>query len=82
MKVTWRGIRKQELSEQEVFERSRPSFFLDDETSARVPQRFEVLLHTKNAFYLQWQPSAQAGEESSDEELDPELYGPPGVLGI
>jgi len=159
MKVSWRGVRKQELTEQEVFERSRPSFFLvgswdcfmrrtkmrfdglrqcyvgrvpvpvrgceffqilsngdwnqilhpgnheggmdasvvrgggvraypswridaDPEAQTRrQQQRFEVLLSTKGNFRVQWQPCA-AGEESSDEELDPELYGPPGVLGV
>lgn len=158
MKVSWRSIRKQELSEQEVFERSRPSFYLvgswdcfmrrtkmrfdglrqcyvgrvpvpvrgceffqilsngdwnsilhpgkheggmdasaqrgggvrsypswridaePEAQSRRQQQRFEVLLNTKT-FRVQWQLCAP-GEESSDEELDPELYGPPGVLGL
>ena len=41
----------------------------------------EVLLSTKGALQVQWQICG-GGDESSDEELDPELYGPPGDLGF
>jgi len=63
--------------------RSYPSWRIDAEPEAqsrREQQRFEVLLNPKT-FRVQWQLCAP-GEESSDEELDPELYGPPGVLGL
>jgi len=169
MKVVWRSVGKQDLSPEEAFERSRPSFFLagswDSWLSrtkmrfdglrqcyvARVPRalqggelfqilsngdwnsvlhpshheassensaairgggvrgfpawliqevvqsendeetrrrgrgdRYEVLLSIKGQpWKVQWQQcSAEQLEESSDEELDRTLYGPPGSDGL
>ncbi|CAJ1420384.1 unnamed protein product, partial [Effrenium voratum] len=164
MKVSWRGIGKQDLTEQELFERSRPSFFLvgswdgfmrrskmrfdalrqryvgrlpvplrggaaeyfqilssgdwnsvvhpstheaglentaavrgggvrgypcwrleaeapqQSDARRRPAERYEVQLSTKGSWQVNWQKCTE--DESSDEELDPELYGPPGLLGL
>jgi len=168
MKVSWRSVGRQELSKQELFANSRPSFFLvgswdcwlrrtkmrfdglrqsyvgrapralrggdlfqilsngdwnsilhpsvheaglentaasrgagtraypawrmdkdeviEEETSARrrASDRFEVVLNIRSTpWRVSWQKSSSDElDDSSDEDLDPELYGPPGADGL
>jgi len=167
MKVSWRSVGKQELSQQELFEKSRPSFYLvgswdcwlrkakmrfdglrqcyaarapralrggdlfqilsngdwnsvlhpsgheaglenpsasrgggtrgypawrmdKDETEEEMSQRrrasdrWEVLLNIRSTpWKVSWQKcSSDQLDDSSDEDLDPELYGPPGADGL
>lgn len=168
MKVSWRSVGRQELSQQELFENARPSFFLvgswdcwlrrtkmrfdglrqsyvgrapcalrggdlfqilsngdwnsilhpsvheaglentaasrgagtraypawrmdkdevvEEETSARrrASDRFEVVLNIRSTpWRVSWQKSSSDElDDSSDEDLDPELYGPPGADGL